>query len=132
MQTIGDRITLLLKNSGKKQKDLAELLSITGPSVSNMCSGKTTPSNQNMALICKYFGVNREWLEYGIGEMYIPTTDNERIAEYLGRLLRGSVEEDIQLRLISCLSKMSENEWEVLYKLAKEWTNEDKKEEGQA
>ena len=53
MQTIGDRITLVLKNAGKKQKDLAELLDITSSSVSTMCSGKSKPSNQSMVIICK-------------------------------------------------------------------------------
>ena len=135
MQTIGDRINLILKNAGKKQKDLADLLSITSSSVSTMCSGKSKPSNQSMVLICKYFGVSREWLETGEGEMYVPVTDNERIAEYLGGLLRGSVDTDIQLRLISCLSKLGPHEWEILYKLAQEWTkegSEGEKEEGQA
>ena len=132
MQSVGDRIVLILQNAGKKQKDLAELLSITSASVSTMCSGKTNPSSQSIILICKEFGVNRTWLETGEGEMYQPTTDNERLSEYIGELLKGSVETDIRLRLISCLSKLSEDEWKILYKLAQEWTQEDKKEEGQA
>ena len=125
MQTIGDRIILLLKESGKKQKDLAELLSITGASVSNMCSGKTTPSNQNMALICKTFGVNREWLETGEGEMYRPTSQHEQLAAFFGSLLDGSVENETKLRLMTCLSKLSPDEWELLYKIAKEWTQDE-------
>ena len=133
MQTIGERINIILKNAGKKQKDLIEILSATSASVSNMCNGKTRPSNQSMVIICKEFGINREWLETGEGEMYSPVSDNERIAEYLGELLRGSIETDIRLRFISCLSKLGPEEWDVLYRLAKEWTQEPQNDdEGQA
>ena len=133
MQTIGERINIILKNAGKKQKDLIEILSATSASVSNMCNGKTRPSNQSMVIICKEFGINREWLETGEGEMYSHVSDNERIAEYLGELLRGSIETDIRLRFISCLSKLGPEEWDVLYRLAKEWTEEPQKDdEGQA
>ena len=129
---IGDRIKLLRKNLGLTQQAFADSLNIQRGAVASWEVKRTVPNTPSLTLICREYNVNREWLETGKGDMYETVTDNERIAEYLGRLLRGSVEEDIQLRLISCLSKMSENEWEVLYKLAKEWTNEDKKEEGQA
>ena len=144
MESIGERITLILKNAGKKQKDLAELLAITSSSVSTMCSGKSKPSSQNISLICKEFGVRREWLETGEGDMYIPMSENERIAEYLGGLLRGSVDTDIRLRLISVLPKLGPDEWNALYRVAVLWTQgregdeikegqeENKEEEGQA
>ena len=132
---IGDRLKILRKELNMTQQEFADAVGIQRAAISSWEIKRTVPTTPSMSMICRQFNVSREWLETGEGEMYVPTTDNERIAEYLGGLLRGSVDTDIQLRLISCLSKLGPHEWEILYKLAQEWTKEGtegEKEEGQA
>ena len=129
---IKDRIKLVRSELGMTQEEFAKKLNLSRNFIFLIEKGERDPSARTIIDICNKFGISQTWLETGEGPMQSPSSDNERIAEYLGGLLRGSVETDIQLRLISCLSKLSPDEWEVLYKLAKEWTNEGKKDEGQA
>lgn len=83
---LNERILLILKDAGKKRVDLARALNISEASVSTMCSGKTNPSAQNIALICQKFGVNEEWLKTGKGEMKAPLTKQAEIAEITAQL----------------------------------------------
>lgn len=83
---LNERILLILKDAGKKRVDLARALNISEASVSTMCSGKTNPSAQNIALICQKFGINEEWLKTGKGEMKAPLTKQAEIAEITTQL----------------------------------------------
>lgn len=83
---LNERILLILKDAGKKRVDLARTLNISEASVSTMCSGKTNPSAQNIALICQKFGINEEWLKTGKGEMKAPLTKQAEIAEITAQL----------------------------------------------
>lgn len=83
---LSERILLILKDAGKKRVDLARALNISEASVSTMCSGKTNPSAQNIALICQKFGINEEWLKTGKGEMKAPLTKQAEIAEITAQL----------------------------------------------
>lgn len=83
---LNERILLILKDAGKKRVDLARALNISEASVSTMCSGKTNPSAQNIALICQKFGINEEWLKTGKGEMKAPLTKQAEIAEITAQL----------------------------------------------
>lgn len=85
---LNERILLILKDAGKKRVDLARALNISEASVSTMCSGKTNPSAQNIALICQKFGINEEWLKTGKGEMKAPLTKQAEIAEITAQLFR--------------------------------------------
>ena len=76
MQTINERINIFLKETGTKKVELARRLNISTASVSNFCSGKTNPSNQTIALICKEFNVNETWLRTGEGEMFQPASSD--------------------------------------------------------
>ena len=83
---LNERILLILKDAGKKRVDLARALNISEASVSTMCSGKTNPSAQNIALICQKFGINEEWLKTGKGEMKAPLTKQAEIATITAQL----------------------------------------------
>lgn len=72
MQKIHERINLVIKATGLKKIEFARRLKITSASVSTMCSGKSKPSNQTIALICREFNVNETWLRTGVGEMFDP------------------------------------------------------------
>lgn len=85
---LNERILLILKDAEKKRVDLARALNISEASVSTMCSGKTNPSAQNIALICQKFGINEEWLKTGKGEMKAPLTKQAEIAEITAQLFR--------------------------------------------
>lgn len=87
MQTIGDRITLIIKKQGMNQSDFAKALKITPSSVSTMISGKSNPSAQTIQQICDKFGYNPEWLTTGEGDPLRENSRSDQLAATLGRIL---------------------------------------------
>jgi len=63
------RLKELRKHLGLTQGEFGKKLGMSDVAISYMESGKTTISDQNLNLICLTFGVNKEWLRDGEGEM---------------------------------------------------------------
>jgi|GEM_PF-6373739 len=72
MTEIAARIRKILEIKHLKQADLAKAADITSASMSNICSGKTTPSKQTIILICQRYNINEKWLQDGIEPMDAP------------------------------------------------------------
>lgn len=87
MQTIGDRISLIIKKQGMNQSDFAKALKITPSSVSTMISGKSNPSAQTIQQICDKFGYNPEWLTTGEGDPLRENSRSDQLSATLGRIL---------------------------------------------
>lgn len=92
MQTLQDRLAVIIAEQGINQSELAKALTISPASVSSWFSGKTKPSSQSIDQICSKFGYNPDWLRTGEGEKSEPMTKEEEIAELVGRALNGSSE----------------------------------------
>lgn len=69
--TIGERIAVLIDEKGVKKIDFAAALNIHQSYVSKLISGESSPSERLKEDICRKFGVRREWLEHGEGEMFV-------------------------------------------------------------
>jgi transcriptional regulator with XRE-family HTH domain len=128
LEHIGLRIKALRTDLGLTQQELADTLGVKRNTIANCEIGRNEPVGAIVQLLCKVFRVSREWLETGEGEMYAPMTRSEQIGAFFGSLLDGSVENEIKLRLMTSLSKLDQDEWELLYKIAKEWTQEEQNE----
>lgn len=74
---MNERIKKIRKDKGLTQEAFAEKLGVKRNTVATYEMGKSNPSSAIISLICATFSVNREWLEKGIGEMYVPVEDEE-------------------------------------------------------
>lgn len=63
--TLSERIKEVRTSSGDTQTKFAEKLSISRSAVSKIESGENTPSSQTIALICKIYNINYQWLVNG-------------------------------------------------------------------
>lgn len=68
--SIGERVKQLRSELKLTQLDFGRRIGVSGATVSTTESGKTTPDNQTILLICREYGVNRLWLESGEGPRY--------------------------------------------------------------
>ena len=68
----GKRLKMALKQSGKTQGDLAEHMETSQPAVSQWCTDKNVPTENNLDVISEFLGVSREWLKYGSGRKKRP------------------------------------------------------------
>jgi hypothetical protein len=84
-----------------------------------MESGENYPSDQTINIICREYGIHEDWLRTGNGEMFLEKTVDEEIATFIGRIQMNDTM-NFKKRFISALSKLEEDEWEVLAKLAME------------
>jgi transcriptional regulator with XRE-family HTH domain len=82
---IGERLVSLMKALKIKSGDFANKAEISQSLISNIIAGKNGPSKATINLICRTYGVNKEWLLTGKGEMLLPVdgqlgnlTSNER------------------------------------------------------
>ncbi|WP_282000997.1 LexA family protein [Geotalea uraniireducens] len=66
---IGRRIKALRQAKGLTQKEFSDSLGIVQGFLSSIERGKKSPSDTLLIALCHYYGINKEWLTTGRGEM---------------------------------------------------------------
>ena len=100
---MNERIKELRKALGLTQQDFADRIGSVQNTITGYETGRRAPSNQVVALICREFNVNENWLRTGEGQMFIQVSRDEEIAAFIGDVLSGETG-DFRRRLISVLS----------------------------
>lgn len=119
-----DRIKEVRKYFNLTQTDFGIKVGVKGNTITNYETGLRTPSDSVILSICREFNVSEDWLRTGEGDMFIPQTRSEKIAEFAGGLMK---EEDssFKKRLIEALAQLDEKDWEVLEDIAKKTLKKD-------
>ena len=115
-----ERIKKLRKYLELSQEEFGERLSVSRSVIVNIEGNRLKRPDQKESLyrlICKEFNVNEDWLLNGNGEMFIELSREEYISEFIGRVLKDK-EESFKKRYIEMLSKLDEDCWEALEKVA--------------
>ena len=118
---LNDRISSVIETLGMKKTAFAERLNVSQAFVSQLCSGVKQPSDRTISDICREFNVNEEWLRNGTGEMFAEKTIDQELSEFAADLMADE-EDSFKRRLIRALSKLNEEQWEVLEQIAKDLT----------
>lgn len=113
MNDFAERISSLLSALAIKQATFAERLNLSQSYVSRIIAGEKIPSDRVILDICAKFDVNETWLRTGQGEMFLPKTRDEEIAEFMGDVMSGA-SDDFRRRFIAVLARLSPREWEIL------------------
>ena len=113
MQTIGDRISLVIKRSGLTKTKFAEQLHLSQPFVSGICSGAKQPSDRTIADICREFNVSEAWLRDGVGDMEVKRTMNQELALMVIELMTES-DESYRKRFVAALLDLPPEFWPEL------------------
>lgn len=94
-------------------------IGIKKSSLSQIENGINNLTEQNILSICREFNANENWLRTGEGEMFKKLDREQEIASMTAMLFREE-SSSFKFRLINALGKLSESDWEVLERLAKE------------
>ena len=89
---MNERIKELRSSLKLSQEIFASRIKITRSSVSKLEKGENNPSEQTIALICKQFNVNEEWLKNGTGDMFKEIPEEDETAILLSDLLEDNGE----------------------------------------
>lgn len=122
--SVGARIRAVRKAYGLTQQAFADRLGLKQNTIATYEIEKTTPSERTLLDICRVFHVNEDWLRTGEGDMLLTPpsshTPDEHLAAFLGDVMAG---DDFRARLISALSRLSEEDWGVLERLARDFAD---------
>lgn len=121
MQTINERIGIILKKSGMKQTAFAEVLKVSQQYISKLIK-EGNPSERFIDDICEKIKINGElinknWILTGEGEPTIKRTRKQEIIAFANEVM-DLPDESIKKRLIEALVKLNERDWETIAKIA--------------
>lgn len=120
---MGERIKELRKALKMTQQKFADRLNVQRGSIASYETGRISPSNAAISLICKELNVSEDWLRNGNGDMFIPMTRDEEIASFIGSV-QADVDDTFKKRFISALAKLSTEEWKAIEHLMETTINE--------
>ena len=89
METINDRIGMILKEIKLTKTEVAKKLKVSQQYISKL-STTGTPSDILIDDICEKFDINEEWLRTGKGEMLRQYSEQEKIMKYTAQLLKDT------------------------------------------
>jgi transcriptional regulator with XRE-family HTH domain len=84
-----DRIFQVRKAANLNQTEFAEKLNLTKNYISLIENGNRVPSDRTISDICREFGVNRVWLETGVGDPFQPKDKREELKSVFADVLSG-------------------------------------------
>lgn len=119
MDGLSDRIKYLIDVLGIKRTAFADRLNVSQPFVSQLCSGISRPSDRTISDICREYNVNETWLRTGEGEMFRPLDRREEMARFWEEI-SGAPLDDIRVRLVDVLSRLTREDWDFIERRARE------------
>lgn len=117
---------MVIEAKGIKKTAFAERLNVSQAFVSQLCSGASQPSDRTISDICEKFGVNEDWLRNGKQPMFNPRSRNEELMSFATSVAAGDPG-SIQAQLLAVMARLTDEQWEVLAQVAKEFVDESKK-----
>lgn len=114
--TLSERIREIRISSGDTQTKFAKKLSISRSAVSKIESGENTPSSQTIALICKIYNINYQWLVNGNGEMF--KKDNSDAQAIVDEVMTG--DNEFAKNILAKLAKLSDERWKQIEEILDE------------
>lgn len=91
LKQMGQRILARRKALGLTQDDLAEMIGVTPPMISNLEQGKKAIRPDNLAKVCKALGISSDFVLYG-------SNSNSRIDDVVAKLPHLT---DAELQVVS-------------------------------
>lgn len=119
---INDRLRMVRKELGLTMEAMGEQISTSQGHISAMEKGTRALSGRTINLVCMRFNVRKDWLMTGTGKMFVEKSKDDEIAAFTENVL--SQENDtFQKNVLTALSRLSTEEWELFQKAAKAIVN---------
>lgn len=115
---VSGRLTALRIDKGMTQSDFAAGIGTGRGTYSKYESGQNRVPPAVLNNICKTYGVRREWLEAGEGEMYVANSVDEQLAVFVADIIGGTAPAFAR-RLIAEMARMPTSKWDALEDFAK-------------
>lgn len=114
MQTIGERIKFIRKESGLTQQKFADRIGAKQNTIAQYEIGRNIPLDPVVTAICKEFDIQEDWLRHGIGSMRVPRSEEEEIGAMVSSVLNGPP--DFQRAVVKMICSRTPEELKILEK----------------
>lgn len=84
-----NRISEIRKLTGLTQEEFAKRINMSRNYIWMIEKGERVPADRTVGDICREFGVNRVWLETGVGEPFQPKDKREELKSVFADVLSG-------------------------------------------
>lgn len=118
MITIGDRIKAVRKQKGYTQQQLGDAIGVKQNTIAQYEINRNIPNGAAILAICKEFGVDRIWLETGVGEPFKPVDRSEQITAILNHAIKHN--DTARDRLIRAFSQLPDEMYGQAEKILEE------------
>ena len=115
---MNERIKQIRAAEGMSQQKFADQLKIARGNIAAYEVGKNAPSDAVIALICKEFSINEEWLRTGQGEMKREMTREQQIMDFASGFYDEN-DDSFKKRFVLALTKLNSKQWEQLNDIIK-------------
>ena len=106
------RIKQVRTEAGLTQAQFAEKIGLSRNYVAMIEIGQRDPSDRTVSDICRIYGIQEDWLRYGLEPMRAEKSEEEQIAELVGSALNGSSR--LKKAVIKMLCSRSDAELQAL------------------
>ena len=130
METISDRISEVVEESGLTKTAFGEKINLTPSSISKLMNGTQNPSDRTLIDIADKFNVREDWLRTGEGPMRMERTREEELQAFFANVLKDNVPN--RKEIILALSKMPAEWWEATSRMIVEAADAIKEKENPA
>ena len=127
MQTINDRISLVVQISKLTKTAFGKRINVSQAMASMLCSGSASPSDRTIADICREFRIREEWLRTGEGDMQIADTQRDKLSSFFADVLATAPDE--RSAFVAALADLPEAFWPLVADLARKYADNLKKED---
>ena len=108
------RIIQLRKSLDLTQADFADRLGLSRNYIWMIEKGERVPADRTIGDICREFGVNRVWLETGVGDPFQPKDKREELKAVFADVLSGRPSE--KNAFIEAMAQLPDDVFPVLVK----------------
>lgn len=124
MESINNRISWVIEQSGLTRTAFAERINVSQQHVSRIAKNGT-PSDRTIADICREFNISETWLRTGEGDPNIQVDEDQEFQDVLTQIRLSG--DDLIKRIIKAYWYMSDEEKKVIKKLIERFQKEEKK-----
>lgn len=119
-----DRLKEIRENSpfGKTQKAFADYLGISSANLASYETGRRTPTDAVVQLICQKCSINEEWLRTGEGEKDKPLTRSQEIGGFMSEVMDMKDDAFVK-RFVEALTKLDTEDWECIERISTKLLN---------
>lgn len=115
---MNERIRKIRNALNLTQQEFANKIKVKRNTVATYEMGRSIPSDSAIALICKEFNVNEDWLRTGNGEMFKSRTREQEIGAFVNEVMELN-DDSFEKKLVSALARLEPKDWECLESIAK-------------